>query len=196
MEDQDNEQHPELVIDRQRESDEDAVEQHAELKDGNTYDLGSRRIANRVGVMVAVAASASLDVRMGMRERLVFVTLLVRVGAIDITALLLVQGRVGVVVPGERGVRLRHLVGLRAVGSVRGKPVSVCVMHEAETGEAGCTPAEGDELDDEDEKDAKHAEGNGIRLTERMKSVMVSGARKRRENSQGVEYTVREHSLY
>ena len=154
MEDQYNEQHPELVIDRERESDEDAVEQHAELKDGNTYDLGSRRIANRVGVMVAVAASASLDVRMGMRERLVFVTLLVRVGALDITALLLVQGRVGVVVPGERGVRLRHLVGFRAVRGMRGKSVSMSIVCQAEAFKTSSSPPEGNEFDDEDQEDA------------------------------------------
>ena len=154
MEDQDNEQHPELVIDRERESDEDAVEQHAELKDGNTYDLGSRRIANRVRVMVAVAASVSLDVRMGMRERLVAVTLLVRVGTLNIAALLLVQGRVGVVVPRERGIRLRDLVGLRAVRGMRGKSVSMSVVCQAKAFEASSSPSEGDKLDDEDQEDA------------------------------------------
>ena len=147
VEDDDDEQNPELVVDREGEADEDAVQKHTELEDRNADDLRRGGVPDGVRDVVGVGAPVRLDVRVRVWE-LGFAPVLVDVPAVGVADLLL-RAQVRALLGG--------LVDLWPVRRVGGEPVAVRVVHEPEAREAGGAPAEGDELDDEDEEDAEQA---------------------------------------
>ena len=156
MENNHDEKHRELVVHRERQPNEDAVQQNAELQNGNADDLRRRRVADRRREVVLLAAR--LEVRVGVREaRLVApAAVAVRVDAVRVAALLELRR-------GAEG-RLRRAIDLRAVRRVRGEPVPVRVVRKAEACEARGAYAESDELDDEDGEDAEEADPERVRL--------------------------------
>ena len=165
MEDEHDEQDGKLLVDGEREANEHAVQQHTELEDRDTDDLARGRVRERARVVVRIAPALDVLLRVRVRVRrlplapVVMVVEALRVA--PVARLLLVH-----VAPSarEHSGLLLLAVGLRAVRSVRGEPVAVCIVHDPQACEACGAPAEGDQLNDEDGEDADQADAQRVGL--------------------------------
>ena len=144
MEDDDDEEDHELLVHSESESNEDAVQDDAKFEDRDPDDLRKGRIADRVGETLNVLAR--LDIRVCVR--VVLLRAVLRVRTLSIRVLLTHRALL-------RDALLCRLVRLRAVCGVRRQPVAVRVVRETEPLQTCRSPAEGDDLHDEDEEDVE-----------------------------------------
>lgn len=128
------------------------VQQHTELEDGDTNDLGDSRVGH--GLVLVHMRDALLDVGRGL------------------LADLAVDGFGGVL----------SVATLGAVRKVRtgGEGVPVGVVSAADLGEDGGAGAEGYKLDDEDQEDAAEADRHGVGLWGSTSVGGRAGGRRRR----------------
>ena len=166
MEDEHDEQNRELLVDREGQANKHAMQQHAELQNGDADDLRRRRVPKRTGRVVCIAPALDVLLRVCVRERLP-VSMVVVVVAVGVDALLALTG--------ERGGLLLLAVSLRPVRRVRGKPVAMCIVHDAEACESRGAPAEGDQFDDEDREDANETDAQRVRLVKQMGYRLAHG---------------------
>ena len=159
MEDDDDKEDLELVIDGKSQANQDAMQQDTELENRDAHDLCRGVVADRAGV-VMVTVPVRLDVRVRLGILAAFA--LDRVLALDVVALFAVDRAVGALLLRDGGLGLA--IGLGAVGSVRRQPVTVRVVNDAHPGEHGGAPAEGYELDDEDEEYADETDRHRVGL--------------------------------
>lgn len=136
MEDQHDEQHLKIRIHRKRQPNQHTMQQDPKLEDENARNLRQRALIEH-REHAGVLTRRVDDIRLCVSALLHVVARVVRVVAVAVAV---------------------NVGGVCAVGSV-----SVCVG-DADGGEFGVAPSEGDEFDEEEDEDGEHGEGEGPRL--------------------------------